>query len=84
MGLLDKQMRIIGLVISILIVFTFSYILIIGFNQLYLLSKVVLVGSILIVSLCAVGQIKYYKSPGSTYTLLTLPGAFIAIFFAFF
>ena len=81
MGFLERQVRTLGFLISILVEFVLLDILIFQFekhNQYFLAFLVFL---IIIILLCAIGQVKYYKTPGYKYTVLTWPGLLIAIVF---
>lgn len=79
MGSLEQQVRAIGFIISISLAFTLSYILYIGFSRLGTVEISFLIISILILFLCTIGQLKYYNSPGYTYTLYSLPSVFLVI-----
>lgn len=84
MGFLERQVRTLGFLISILVEVALLYILIFQFeklNQDFLAFHVFL---IIIILLCTIGQVKYYKTPGYKYTVLTWPGLLLAIVFVYF
>lgn len=78
MGFLEKQMRTVAFLMSVVVQFTLLYILIAGFkyfSAMHFLAIMIMMG---IMMACIIGQAQLYKIPGYKYDLLTLPGVILA------
>lgn len=81
---LEKQVRTIGFLMSIIVEIVLILLLIKGFKEDQFKFLIICSVLTLIITFCMVCQVKFYKVPGNKYTICTIPALILASIVAFY
>ncbi len=84
MGFLEKQLRTVGFLISVLALVVLISTLVINHKTLNLTGVFIVIIVAIVISVCAFWQVKLYKVPGYKYEMVTLPSVILASLVVFF